>query len=762
MDERREIWWPSPTTELAEVVAIESHLPFVARHGGCLAELQFSFESWGRLSAAGDNAVLIVHPMTADCHARSAGEGQMPGWWEPLIGPGRVLDTDRYFVVCPNLLGGCYGTTGPRFPRPDDPEGRPWLDHFPLLTPLDMVRSSRLFLEAIGVRRLEMVIGPSMGGMVAWEWAVEAGEEVGQVVVVAAPLRTTPYQIGLNWLQRRGIELDISGDEVIARWGQMVARGIGMLSYRSPVGMEEKFGRDWFKKPGRTLAERGMFNVESWLRHHGKKITRRFDPYTWLLYSRAMDLHDVAEGREGLLGALDRVAARCLVVGISSDNLYSAAEVRLGADILRHLGKRVEYAEIRSPHGHDAFLLETAQLEGILAGARPPQPVVVPATPGREVRHVRLALLGGGRVAQSLLGVLEERARWLADEHGLHFEIVEICDLDADKDFAPAVRRHRLSHDPEALVRRADFDVLVELTRGGDVAQVVAEALAAGRPVVTPNKMLIHDHGARLEALAVEHGVPLAYHSSIAAGWPLLYAVERPLRQADVHTLKAIVSSTCNLVLGRIEEGDDLEGALVEAQRLGLPEEDPHLDLSGWDTAQKMALLITRALGRRYGADDLPTMGIEDLDPQLVRAAPAAGFRIKAVGLCHWGGGRPVACVRPMAVTTDGHLGSVRGEGNAVVLVGDELGEMVHIGKGSGVLPVATALINDLVGLFDTRVSWTGRFDPAGQPPRAPDFAHWLMLRDGKAVVGEAGGEGAIPVLRSLLHPRPEPTSLEA
>jgi homoserine O-acetyltransferase len=361
--DRRDLWWNSPTTEYGNAVHLELPAPFAAVFGGELPDIQVSYESWGELNAARDNAVLIIHPMTADCHAAGEFADQPTGWWETLIGPGRAIDTDRLFVVCPNLIGGCYGTTGPRFPAPD---GAPYYDRFPLLTPLDMMRVQRLFIHTLGVEHLRMVIGPSMGGMIAWEWAVEAPEAVDDVVVVAAPLRSSPHQIGLNWLQRRGIELDITENEVVAKVGQMVARGVGMLSYRSPVGLEQKFGREWFKRPGSTLRERGMYNVESWLLHHGRRITKRFDPYTYLLYSRAMDLHDISAGRGDLVSALKRATCRTLVVGISSDSLYPRDEVKLGADILSRLGQRVRYEEIGSPNGHDAFLLDLDQLDAML------------------------------------------------------------------------------------------------------------------------------------------------------------------------------------------------------------------------------------------------------------------------------------------------------------------------------------------------------------------------------------------------------------
>jgi len=366
MDEHRDLWMESPTKDLARVVQLPGE--FIAQYEGRLDGIQVAYESWGSLNAARDNAVLIAHFITADCHATGEFAGQPPGWWEPLIGPGRALDTDRYFVVCPNLLGGCHGSTGPRFPAPD---GAPYGTRFPLLTPRDLMRGQRLFLETLGVTRVPLVIGPSMGAMIAWEWVVEGGGYVDRVAVVAAPPATSPQQIGWNWLQRRALELDLGDTPVPRQFGQSLARGVGMITYRSPEGMQEKFGRSWFQEPGSTLADPGLFNVESWLRHHGKRSVKRFDPLTYDLLARAMDLHDIAAGRESLDAALGACHSEVLVVGVSSDQLYPASEVRAGAEALQRLGKRVQYAEIESPHGHDAFLLETGRLEESLRAFLP-------------------------------------------------------------------------------------------------------------------------------------------------------------------------------------------------------------------------------------------------------------------------------------------------------------------------------------------------------------------------------------------------------
>jgi len=744
MRDHRDRWWNSPTVELGEVVHLDLPEPFSAVYGGELPRIQVSYESWGELNSARDNVVLMVHPMTADCHVTGEFADQPTGWWEALVGPGRAIDTDNHFVVCPNLIGGCYGTTGPRFPARD---GKPYLDRFPLLTPRDMMRVQGRFLQAIGVERVAMVIGPSMGAMIAWEWAIEAPDLVDTAVVVAAPLRTSPYQIGLNWLQRRGIELDITEDEVVAKVGQMVARGVGMMSYRSPVGLEAKFGREWFKPPGSVLRDRGMYNVESWLRHHGKRIAKRFDPYTYLLYSRAMDLHDVSEGRGDVVSALDRVTCRVLVLGISSDNLYPPAEVKLGADILAHLGRDVHYAEIRSPNGHDAFLLDTDQIATILSDLRSGRLRRPGVGDGREVRAVKVGILGAGKVAASFASLVAQRRRQIIERNSLAVDVVAVAEIDRQKKLDPVFDGMDVGYDPDALVGREDIDVVLDLTRGPGAVGLLAKALHNRKHVVSPNKVLLREHGDLLDRLAFEYGVRLAYHDSIAAGWPLIHALERPLTQGRVWGIQAILSSACNVALELIAEGVPFEDAAAEVVERELTEPDPGLDFSGWDTAQKLTLLLARATGRRYLGQELATIGIESVDEHLVRRALDIGLKIKLVALADAAAGELVAGVRPMAVRAESHLGMVKGENNAVVIYAPDGGEMVYLGSGGGDLPVATAVLNDLIGLFDSGYSWTGRFPAVDESLPAPSYSDWLVLRDGEPTTVLGSPERGVPIL---------------
>lgn len=385
----RDHWWPSETKALGSCVSLTLDAPVRFRCGGSLDAVEVSYESWGDLNAARDNVVLIVHPMTTDCHVTGEAVGQPMGWWEGIVGPGRAIDTDRCFVVCPNLVGGCYGTTGPGTPTGD---GAPYGERFPLTTPRDMMQIMKCFLHELGIERVACVVGPSMGGMIAWEFATDdlpEGAGAGtpdavradEVVIVAAPPWASPLEIGWNRIQREGLELDArllevmgdGGSRSLSRKGYRIARSVGMLSYRAPEGLIEKFGREWLTPPGETLASPGVFTIESWLAHHGKRLAKRFDPLTYRLYARAMDLHDVREGRKGkgtggTWGA--RGTARVLGVGISSDQLYPSIEVRRGVEALAEATRDATYAEIQSANGHDAFLLDVEQLSDILGDWR--------------------------------------------------------------------------------------------------------------------------------------------------------------------------------------------------------------------------------------------------------------------------------------------------------------------------------------------------------------------------------------------------------
>ncbi len=344
-----------------------SSLPFTLAGGESLDALTMAYETWGTLNAAADNAVLVLHALTGSTHAAAHGDDdETEPWWGPIIGPGRAIDTDRYYVVCPNILGGCYGSTGPL--SRDPATNAPYRVSFPVIMVQDMVRAQALLLDHLGVTRLRAAVGGSLGGMQALAWGTTYPERVGAVVAIGASGRFHAQGIAYNEVMRRAIMVDPrwrNGDYDRAnppRDGFAVARMLGMITYQCDEGMTARFGRNAATRPSRHRAFGGKFDVEGYLHYQGDSIVRRFDANSYLYLTRAMDLFDLGVPLGGYTAALRRLTMPTLLVGISSDILFPPAHIRALADELRGLGQPAQYRELVSPDGHDAFLKDFDQL----------------------------------------------------------------------------------------------------------------------------------------------------------------------------------------------------------------------------------------------------------------------------------------------------------------------------------------------------------------------------------------------------------------
>lgn len=338
--------------------------------GGVLPDVTLAYETWGELSPAGDNAVLVLHALTGDSHVRGPASAAHPtaGWWEELVGPGRPVDTDRYFVVAPNVLGGCQGSTGPASPAPD---GRRWASRFPGITVRDQVAAEALLSRALGIRRWALVIGGSMGGMRALEWAATLPDRVERLAVIATSARASADQIAWNSAQLAAIDADggfLGGDYYDQPDGSGPHRGLGVArriahtTYRSALELEERFGNRL--QPGADGLDQPDYpQVTSYLDHHAAKLARRFDANSYRVLVRTMNSHDVGRGRGGTAAGLARITARTLVVAIESDRLFPVPLVREIRDGVPGATWRVE----TSPIGHDAFLVTNPDLERWIA-----------------------------------------------------------------------------------------------------------------------------------------------------------------------------------------------------------------------------------------------------------------------------------------------------------------------------------------------------------------------------------------------------------
>ncbi|RVQ67541.1 homoserine O-acetyltransferase [Croceicoccus ponticola] len=361
-----------PVIELAEPLLLDS--------GRTLAGVRVAYETYGSLNADKSNAIVICHALTGDQHVASPHPiTGKPGWWIRMVGPGKPIDTDRFFVICANVIGSCMGSSGPASEAED---GRPYGMRFPVITIRDMVRAQVALIDALGIAKLHAVVGGSMGGMQALSWAANFGDRLNAALVIASTARHSAQNIAFHEVGRQAIMADpawhggdyYSKDVADPRKtgpesGLAVARMAAHITYLSEQGLTEKFGRRLQDRDAKTFGFDADFQVESYLRHQGLSFTDRFDANSYLYITRAMDYFDLAEEHGGKLAdAFAGTKARFCLVSFDTDWLYPTGESRTIAHALNAAGLPVSFVELSAPFGHDSFLLDVPELDRVVAG----------------------------------------------------------------------------------------------------------------------------------------------------------------------------------------------------------------------------------------------------------------------------------------------------------------------------------------------------------------------------------------------------------
>jgi homoserine O-acetyltransferase len=343
--------------------------------GVALSPFQVAYQTYGKLNAARSNTVLVCHALTGDQHVFNRHPvTDKPGWWETMIGPGKPIDTERYFVVCPNVLGACMGTTGPASTHPAT--GMPWGLEFPVITIRDMVRAQAMLLDHLGIDTVFAVAGGSMGGMQVLQWAASYPERVFAALPIACATRHSAQNIAFHEVGRQAVMADPDwragryyAEGVSPRRGLAVARMGAHITYLSDAALHRKFGRKFQDRANPTFSFDADFEVESYLRHQGSSFVERFDANSYLYLTRAMDYFDLAADYGGVLAnAFKATKTRFCVVSFTSDWLFPTSESREIVHTLNAAGARVSFAEITTDKGHDAFLLDEPELIQIVGG----------------------------------------------------------------------------------------------------------------------------------------------------------------------------------------------------------------------------------------------------------------------------------------------------------------------------------------------------------------------------------------------------------
>ena len=356
----------SQKVELVTGAWLENHAPgdrlfinigdLLLEDGETLEDVTIAYQSWGSLNERGDNAILVNHALT--------GWSDIPGWWPSMVGPGLPFDSDKYFVVCPNVIGGCQGSTGPSSIAPD---GARYGSRFPSLTIRDMVAAEVVFSDALGIKKYQLAVGPSLGGMRSLEWAVQLPHRVGAICTIGSSAVATGDQIGTCSIQIRAIKTDpyFNGGDYYDKGqgpteGMGIARRIAHLTYRTEAEMDVRFGREL------QGDETGRYAVESYLDHQANKLAHRFDANTYISLTEAMNSHDIGRGRGGVAAALSGITIPVVAVAIDTDRLFP---VRLQAEIAELAPLAAPLVTISSPFGHDGFLVEVESVGNVIRSA---------------------------------------------------------------------------------------------------------------------------------------------------------------------------------------------------------------------------------------------------------------------------------------------------------------------------------------------------------------------------------------------------------
>jgi homoserine O-acetyltransferase/O-succinyltransferase len=359
----------------SQVVQFGMDQPLVLDSGATIAPLQIAYQSYGTLNAQKSNAVLVCHALTGDQHVASVNPVTgKAGWWETLIGPGKIIDTDQYFVICSNVVGGCLGTTGPASINPAT--GKPYALDLPVVTIRDMVRAQAMLMDHLGIESLFAVVGGSMGGMQVLEWASTYKDRVFAAMPIATAPKHSAQNIAFHEVGRQAVMADPawSGGRyresgVLPEKGLGVARMAAHITYLSEPALQRKFGRKLQDRAAPTFSFDADFQVESYLRYQGSSFVERFDANSYLYLTRAMDYFDLAADHDGVLAkAFEGSKTRFCIVSFTSDWLFPTADSRAVVHALNAAGALVSFVEIDSDKGHDAFLLEEPEFFATLSG----------------------------------------------------------------------------------------------------------------------------------------------------------------------------------------------------------------------------------------------------------------------------------------------------------------------------------------------------------------------------------------------------------
>lgn len=638
--------------------------------GEIISGLEICYNIYGDVS----NDVPIVWV----CHALTASSNVMD-WWQGLFGDDDLFNGEDYTIICANILGSHYGTTGPHSINPFTQ--KTYDRDFPLFTIRDMVHLHELLAAHLLVNHIDILIGGSLGGQQALEWAIMEPSRFSKLVLLATNAQHSPWGIAWNESQRWAIENDPlwskekKGDPV---QGMEIARSIALLSYRNgSIYNKSQADEDIQFFPSKAL---------SYQRYQGAKLAKRFNPYSYWYLSKAMDSHNVGRGRGSMNSALSRIKASTLILTIQNDLLFPLEDQLKMISAISHAQHKI----IPSAYGHDGFLIETPTISKVISSFLSDSESLNFDFKSNKKDKLTIGLVGFGTVGQAFYNMTLERDDML---------VTKIVVRDSFKK-RPQTKAE-IVYNTATLLKDSNIDLIVELISDHKVSFEIAQmSLLNGKHFITANKRMLAEHQMCLSKLADRMNKTIKYEAAVAGAIPILHTLETFTDKSEIYKIEGIVNGTCNFIMTKmLEEGLSYRNALERAQNLGFAEADPIMDMEAYDASFKSAILAYQWSGNQVHLDHIERTGISDISTGDINRVKKCGHKLKLIAsLTKTEEGIDIV-VKPLEIDRTHPFFNIENETNAVAVYSYHSGPITLIGKGAGGAPTASAVMSDALSI---------------------------------------------------------------
>ena len=640
--------------------------PFELETGHTLPELRIAYHTYGTLNAAKDNVAWVCHALTAN--------SDVADWWPHTVEAGRFLDPARHFVVCANIIGSHYGTTGPLHVNPAT--GRPWYKDFPPFTIRDIVRAHRLLADALGIGRIGTLVGSSVGGFQAVEWAVSEPERIERLVLIATAAKASPWAIAIDETQRMAIEADTTFGQPrddAGMKGLAAARAIGLLSYRGPEGYNLT-QQDREERPA-------VHRACTYQQYQGEKLRRRYNAYSYYAILDAFARRGPRAGRTGA-GAPQHHGPDAGGRHHDRHHLHARRDAQPARHDPRQRVPRNRLAvrprriprRTRTVERHTATFYEQLKT-------------------GYPMTKIKIGLFGFGVVGQGIYEVVRK-------SKNAHAEIVKICVRDPKKPRKIEVDPSLFTTSVDDILDNQNINLVVEVIDDADAAyNIVKRAMLRGIPVVSGSKTMLAKHLPELIEIQKTRNVALLYDASSCGSIPVIRNLEEYYDNDLLLEVKGILNGSSNYILSRVfDHKDSYANALAQAQALGFAESDPSFDIEGYDSLFKLVIITVHALGTYVAPERIFTYGISTIHDSDIQYAREKNVKIKLVAqVVKVSDEHFTMFVMPEFVTPAKYIYSVDDEYNGVVIRGECYDRQFMFGKGAGSLPTASSILSDIM-----------------------------------------------------------------